>query len=106
MNVARSETMQLYKHFLRLRHHFPNKQGRSTLRRWTNALFSLRQLEYDTVATRAGRAQADREAAEWRVDARADLGTFDVSPSHLLLRQNSLSELAAIDCVLTAGVCD
>lgn len=70
----RSETMRLYRAFLRLRHQFPNKQGRAKLRRWTSTHFALKQLEYDENLRRDGRAVADEIAAQWRREAQQDLG--------------------------------
>lgn len=71
---GRGETIRLYKAFLRLRHQFPNKQGRSKLRRWTATHFGLKQLEYDEISKSEGRLVADKIAAQWRKDAQQDLG--------------------------------
>lgn len=74
---ARTETLRLYRSFLRLRYHFPNKQARSKLRRWAAAQFGLKQLEYERIMRREGSRQiADNTAAKWRLEAKHDLGTF------------------------------
>lgn len=73
--TAWNETAQLWKGFMRLRHNFPNKQGRSMLRRWINMMFSLKQLEYDSIIQQKGKMMADRCAVKWRADARKDLST-------------------------------
>lgn len=72
---AWNETVYLYKGFMRLRHHFPNKQGRSMLRRWINMMFSLKQLEYNRISQQKGKMAADQCAVKWRADARKDLST-------------------------------
>lgn len=69
---GRQETMRLYRDFLRLRHQFPNKQGRSLLRRWTTVLFTARQGQYEELQRSHGVQAADKKAAEWRVEAKED----------------------------------
>lgn len=66
--------MRLYRDFLRLRHQFPNKQGRSLLRRWTTVLFTARQGQYEELQRSHGVQAADKKAAEWRVEAKEDYG--------------------------------
>ncbi len=73
--------------FLRLRYSFPNKQGRAKLRRWTNMLFSMRQLEYREMASRYGEEYAEKEAKKWREQAREDLGKFDKVLSSMRLEK-------------------
>lgn len=80
---GRQETIRLFRSFLVLRHQYPNKQGRSKLRRWTNLCFSLKQLQYDRIAEQRGAPVADKEAAKWRVQADNHLGTI-CGPSHPL----------------------
>lgn len=69
------ETVRLCKGFMRVRHRFPNKQGRSKLRRWTNMFFALKQLEYHQIVERRGLKVADAQAAKWRAEAHQDLST-------------------------------
>lgn len=77
MSAARSETMSLYRQFVRLRHQYPNKQGRSKLRRWTDLYFSLKELQYHRLAQQKGRPAAQKEAEKWRTQAQKDFGTSD-----------------------------
>lgn len=72
--TAWAETIGLYRKFLRARHSFPNKQARSTLRRWTTMYFSLRRVEYARITAQRGGAVAEAAARVWRRGAREDLG--------------------------------
>ena len=74
---AASETIGLYRSFLRLRHSFPNKQARSVLKRWTGLYFRLRQSEYRRISGTEGFAVAEEEARKWRIGARDDLGKYE-----------------------------
>lgn len=74
--TARAETMALYRSFLRLRHEFPSKQGRSVLKRWTQMFFSLRQVEFDKINYEKGPDAAREQSKEWRKDAHDDFRTF------------------------------
>lgn len=78
--AARDETLRLFRSFLRLRHQFPNKQGRSKLRRWTCFFFALNHLQYQRTLAAHGPAAADRLASQWRSDARQDLGKLFSAP--------------------------
>ena len=73
--AARAEAFSLYRKFIQLRHMFPNKQARSTMRRWVGFHFRARSAEYESIVRKRGRTLADLEAETWRDDARQDLGT-------------------------------
>lgn len=79
-NAARNQVVRLCKGFMRVRHSFPNKQGRSKLRRWTNMMFSLRELEYSKLVEQRGECAAETQAAKWRAEAQEDLGTYRSLP--------------------------
>lgn len=73
---ARREALSLYRRFIRTRHQFPNKKGRSALRRWAGLYFRIRQGEYQRLVASAGKARAGEAASIWRADALQDLSTY------------------------------
>lgn len=76
---TRAEAMALYRAYLRMRHQFPNKKGRSVMRRWTTFYFRAREAEYARLVQIRGPMLAEAEAQVWCNEARRDLGAW----SHL-----------------------
>lgn len=93
---ARTETMQLYRQFLRLRYMFPNKQGRSTLRRWASMFFTMRQGEYERLLIEQGRTNAAKTAQVWRQQARQDLDMWKA-----LASQNEEDKRQLLERIIT-----
>lgn len=86
----RSETIRLYTNFLKLRYQFPNKQGRSVLRRWTTFFFTLRQLQFEQLVRQHGLQHANEHAAQWRRQA-AHQYRMSKLPTFLFVRSPTVS---------------
>jgi hypothetical protein len=75
-----SESLSLYRQFLRLRHKFPSRGIRTSLRVTTQSLFRAQRARYLAIADRSDWTEANRLGDIWRKEAGDDLGKLLLSP--------------------------